>query len=69
MIDFMIKKGNERKRDQCETASILSKDAQNNILPVTQAIHSKIEIKQNKLEFFDKQRKNLEIELSGLDMA
>lgn len=51
LIEFMIKKGNERKRDQCELTKALTSDAQDGIGSVIESITESEKHKQNKLEF------------------
>lgn len=50
LIDFMIKKGNERKRDQCEAAQTLTQDAQDRITPIVEALQARIHVKQEKID-------------------
>jgi peptidoglycan hydrolase CwlO-like protein len=65
----MIKKGNERKRDQCDATLSLSQDAQDRISPLIQALRQRIQAKSAKIDKITEQLKGLELEISGLDMA
>jgi small-conductance mechanosensitive channel len=69
LIDFMIRKGNDRKKDQQESAKILTQDSQNNLQSMIASLTKCLQPKQEKFETIEKLRKNFEIELSGLDMA
>lgn len=69
LIQFMIKKGNERKRDQCETTQKLTVDSEDRISPIIEELEKRIIVKQQKIEQITRQVKNLELEISGLDVA
>lgn len=47
LIQFILKKGNEKKKDQCEIAQQLTKDAQDKVTPIVQAMKNNI---SNKVE-------------------
>jgi hypothetical protein len=69
LIEFMIRKGNERKSDQCQAAQVLTRDSNDHVAPIISALAGRVTVKQAKMEQLDKQRKNLEIEMSGLEIA
>lgn len=69
LIQFMIKKGNERKRDQCEATQKLTQESQDRITPIVEALEERIVVKKAKIEQITRQVKNLELEISGLEVA
>lgn len=69
LIEFMIRKGNERKRDQCEAAQVLTRDAKDHIAPVVQALAARLPAKQAKLDKLNEQRKNIDLEISGNEVG
>ena len=69
LIEFMIKKGNERKRDQADLTQALTSDSQDKIASIISHLESRVAFKKTKLKQFDDQRRNYEIEISGLEIA
>ena len=64
----MVKIGNQRKQDQCEETKQLTADMEQLQL-IIQRIEASIAFKQTKLNQIENQRKNLELEISGLDLG
>jgi hypothetical protein len=54
LIQFIVEKGNERKRDQCEATTILTQDAQDRVSPIVEAIRQRIQYKREKVEAINK---------------
>ena len=65
----MIKKGNERKQDQCESAQILTRDSQDHIAPIIASLSSRIEKKLLKVKELEDKQKQSELEFKGLSTA
>lgn len=69
LIEFMIRKGNERKRDQCEAAQTLTRDSQSVVGNIVACLQGRVQAKRSKLAQLEEQRKNLEVEMTGLERA
>ena len=50
LIDFMIRKGNDYKRDQCETAIAITKDAQDQLPTMVDSLNRVINSKTAKID-------------------
>ncbi len=50
LIEFIIKKGDERKRDQCQAAQVLVRDGQDHVSPIIASLQVRILTKQQKIE-------------------
>ena len=42
LVQFMIKKGNERKRDQCEQAQALTRDSQDHYSSIIASLNARV---------------------------
>jgi hypothetical protein len=50
LIEFMIKKGNERKSDQADLTQALTSDSQDKIAAIISHLESRVTIKKAKLK-------------------
>lgn len=69
LIDFITLKGTEYKNRQCEIAYVATKDSQDQVPQLMESIRHAIQIKQAKIASLDQQKKNFNIEVSGLEIA
>jgi|LauGreDrversion4_2_1035121.scaffolds.fasta_scaffold222545_2 hypothetical protein len=65
----MIRKGNERKQEQCESAQIHTRDSQDHIAPIIASLSSRIEKKLLKVRELEDKLKQSELEFKGLSTA
>lgn len=69
LIDFITRKGTELKKEQCENTFLVTKDSQDQVPELMNSINHAIAIKQAKIASLDQQKKNFNIEVSGLEIA
>lgn len=69
LIELIIKKGNERKRDQCAAAQVLVRDAQDHVSPIIASLQERVATKQLKIDQIERQRRQLDLELSGIELS
>ena len=69
LIDFVIRKGDEYKREQCENAIAVTKEAQDQLPGMIASLHRIQVTKQAKVDQLLGQKKNFDIEVSGLEIA
>ena len=69
LIDFIQRKGNEYKAEQRESTLLVTKDSQDQVPQLIESIRHTTAIKQAKVMSLDQQKKNFNIEVSGLEIA
>lgn len=69
LIDFIQRKGSEYKTEQRETTLVVTRDSQDQIPQLMDSIRQATAIKQAKIMSLDQQKKNFNIEVSGLEIA
>lgn len=65
----MVEKGNESKRAQYEATLTFTQEAQSGVGHLIDSLEQRIQEKQSKLELIDQQKKNFQLEISGLEIA
>lgn len=69
LIEFIQAKGSILKKEQGENTLALTKDAQDQVPRLMESITHAISVKQAKIESLDSQKRNFNIEVSGLEIA
>lgn len=69
LIEFIQAKGSILKKEQGENTLALTKDAQDQVPRLMESITHAISVKQAKIASLDSQKRNFNIEVSGLEIA
>lgn len=67
LIQLIIRRGEDAKREQFESTQILTQDAQNQVPSLMNSINNAIAKKEAKIATLEQQRENLNKEIRGLE--